>query len=140
MMAGTATDANAAVLNARYGRTPHKKRRDRIILIIGAALVVVVFAAWVIWAGLDNGQGNLAAQDFAHSVVNNETVSITWQVSVSAGTPVSCALQAQNEAHAIVGWKIIDLPASATFNTMYTEVIRTSQRAVTGLIYRCWLT
>lgn len=137
-MAGTATDAKAA-LDARYGRTPHAKRRERILFVVGGALVVLVFAAWVIWAGLDNGQGSLDSQDIAHSVVSDETVSITWQVSVGTGTAVSCALEAQNDVHAIVGWKIIDLPASSTFTTQYTEVIRTSQRAVTGLIYRCWL-
>lgn len=137
-MAGTAIDAQAA-LDARYGRTPSAKRRDRILLVIGAALVVLVFTAWVIWAGLDNGQGSLDAQDIAHSVVSDETVSITWQVSVGTGTAVSCALEAQNDLHAIVGWKIIELAPSSTYTTQYTEVIRTSQRAVTGLIYRCWL-
>lgn len=140
MMAGTATDANAVALDARYGRTPGTKRRDRLILIVGAVLVVIVVVAWVIWAGLDNGQGTLDTQDIAHSVTGNETVSITWQVSVGTGTAVSCALEAQNDLHAIVGWKIVDLAASPTFTTQYTEVIRTSQRAVTGLIYRCWLT
>lgn len=139
-MAEDATTAREAVLDARYGRTPNKKRRDRIIIVVAAALFVAVFTAWVLWAGFDNGQGNLEAQDVGHKVVDDSTVTITWRVSVSAGAPVSCALQAQNEAHAIVGWKIVSLPASSTHSRQYSETIRTSQLAVTGLIYRCWLT
>lgn len=139
MMAVTATDENAA-LDARYGRTPTRRRRERLILIAGGVLIAAVFVAWVVWAGFDNGRTTLGVQDIAHSIIDDSTVSITWQVSVAEGTPVSCALQAQNEAHAIVGWRIVDLPPSETFNTRYREVIRTTQHAVTGLIYRCWLT
>lgn len=138
-MADTVTD-DIAALDARYGRTPRRKVRDRIVLITGGILVAAVFTAWVVWAGLDDAQGNIGAQDVAHSILDDSSVSITWQVSVAEGTAVSCALQAQNEAHAIVGWKIVDIPASENFNNRYREVIRTSQRAVTGLIYRCWLT
>lgn len=135
----TATTDEKAALDARYGRTPQRKQRDRITLIAGGILFAIVLVAWIVWAGWDNDRGNLAAQDVAHSVIDDSSVSVTWQVSVKAGTPVSCALQAQNEEHAIVGWKIVDLPASTTFNTRYQEVVRTSQQAVTGLIYQCWL-
>jgi Domain of unknown function (DUF4307) len=139
-MPDTATTVSDAALDARYGRTPNKKRRDRVILVAAAVVFVVIFTAWVVWAGFDNGQGNLDSQDIGHRLVDDSTVSIVWQVSVPAGTAVTCALQAQNEAHAIVGWKIVSLDPSTTFTTQYTETIRTSQQAVTGLIYRCWLT
>ena len=136
-MTVNATD-NTAAMDARYGRTP-QRRRDRVLLIVGASVFAVVLTAWVVWAGLDNNQGTLGVQDVAHSIIDDATISVTWQVSVKEGTAVSCALQAQNEAHAIVGWKIVHLPGAATFNTRYTEVVRTSQQAVTGLIYQCWL-
>lgn len=138
-MAVTVTDDNAA-LDARYGRTPQRRRRDRIFLIVGGVFIAAVFTAWVVWAGFDNGQGNIDAQDIAHSIIDDSNVSVTWQLSVKEGTPVSCAIQAQNESHAIVGWKIVEIPAATNFNNRYQEVLRTSQRAVTGLIYRCWLT
>ncbi len=138
-MTTAATDDNAA-LDARYGRTPQRRLRERIIFIVVGAMFVVVFTAWVVWAAFDNGQGNIDAQDTAHSIIDDSSVSITWQVSVKEGTAVSCALQAQNESHAIVGWRIVDLPPSTSFSNRYQEVVRTSQQAVTGLIYRCWLT
>ena len=139
-MAENPTTARAAVLDARYGRASNRKRRDRLLVVVAAMLIAAVFTVWVVWSGLDNGQGNLGTQDIGHKIVDDSTVTITWQVSVPTGTPVSCALQAQNDAHAIVGWKIVELPASADHSRRYTETVRTSQRAVTGLIYRCWLT
>ncbi len=137
-MTVNATD-NTAALDARYGRTP-QRRRDRILLIVGGAVFAVILVAWVIWVGIDGNRDSLGTQDIAHSIIDDSSVTVTWQVSVKAGTAVSCALQAQNEAHAIVGWKIVDLPASTNFNNRYKEEVRTSQQAVTGLIYQCWLT
>ena len=103
-------------------------------------MFAVILVAWVIWVGIDGNRDSLGTQDIAHSIIDDSSVTVTWQVSVKAGTAVSCALQAQNEAHAIVGWKIVDLPASTNFNNRYKEEVRTSQQAVTGLIYQCWLT
>ncbi len=139
-MTGITPDATSAALDARYGRSAGGRRRERWIVISAAILFAGVFTAWVFWAGLDNGQGSLEARNLGHSLVDDKTVSVTWEVSVTAGTEVSCALQAQNEAHGIVGWRIVELPASETYTRRFTETVRTAQRAVTGLIYRCWLT
>lgn len=139
-MSETRSAATRSALDERYGRTPGGRRRERWIVVAAAVLFAAIFTAWVVWAGLDNGQGSLDARDIGHRLVDDRTVDVTWEVSVPAGTEVSCALQAQNEAHGIVGWKIVDLPASATYTRQFTETVRTAQRAVTGLIYRCWLT
>lgn len=138
-MAVAGPDTHAAELDARYGRTRGSRARNLTVMIAGAVMLVLVFGAWVIWAGWDNGGANLDSDTIGHRVSSDSLVSVTWQVSVTVGMPVSCAIQAQNEAHGIVGWKIVELPASTTFTRQYTEEIRTTQRAVTGLIYRCWL-
>jgi hypothetical protein len=39
-----------------------------------------------------------------------------------------------------VGWKVVRLEPSEQRTRHLTEVVRTSEPAVTGLIYRCWLT
>jgi hypothetical protein len=139
-MTEPAPERASAALDARYGRTADRERRDRWIIVTVAVLFAAVFTAWVVWAGLDNGQGSLDARDIGHRLVDDRSVDVTWEVSVAAGTEVSCALQAQNEAHGIVGWKIVRLPASEAYTRQYTETVRTAQRSVTGLIYRCWLT
>lgn len=139
-MTDTVPSATNAVLDARYGRTLGGRRRQRRVAIVAAVLFAAVFTAWVMWAGLNNGQGSLDSRDIGFRIVDDRTVSLSWEVSVNAGTEVSCALQAQNESHGIVGWRIVDLPASDSYTRQFTETLRTAQRAVTGLIYRCWLT
>ena len=130
----------APSIDERYGRTPSRTRRTRWLVVGLAAIMVATFALWVVWTGLNNGQGNIDVQDIGHKVIDDSNVSVTWALSAPAGTAVSCAVQAQNEAHGIVGWKIVDLGASESFTRQFTENVRTSQLAVTGLIYRCWLT
>ena len=48
--------------------------------------------------------------------------------------------QREDEAHAIVGWKIVDIPASKSTTRGFSDLVRSSELGVTGLIYRCWLT
>lgn len=134
-----AARARAASIEERYGRTPARSRRTRWLVVGLAVAITATFALWVVWAGLNNGQGNIDVQDIGHKVINDSSVSVTWSLSVPTGTAVSCAIQAQNEAHGIVGWKVVAVPSSDTFTRQFTETIRTSQLAVTGLIYRCWL-
>ena len=55
------------------------------------------------------------------------------------GRAVDCAVEAQNSGFGVVGWKIVHLPASDQRSVTYTTSLATSERAVTGLIYRCWL-
>ena len=133
------TGRTSAALDERYGRTPHAARRDRWIVLVAAVLFVAVFAAWVVWAGLDNGQGSLDSRTVGFRAVDDRAMEVTWEVSVTTGTEVSCALQVQNQAHGIVGWKIVELPASDRYTRRFTETVRTTQPGVTALIYRCWL-
>jgi hypothetical protein len=129
-----------AELDARYGRTPTRRTRDRGILIAGGIAVAVIVIAWVVWAGLDQAGDTLNAQDIGHTIVDDSTVSISYQVAMPAGSTASCALQVENEAHAVVGWKIVAIPASKQHTNAFTETVRSTELGVTGLIYRCWLT
>ncbi len=125
---------------ARYGRTPAKKRRDRLIYLVAGAAAAIIVVAWVLWAGLDQAGGTLDAEDKGSTIVNARTVSISYEVSMPVGQTASCALQVQNKAHGIVGWRIVTVPASTRYTTSYTNTVLSSEQGVTGLIYRCWLT
>ncbi|HAM27501.1 MAG TPA: DUF4307 domain-containing protein [Microbacteriaceae bacterium] len=137
---GRAARADAGDLAERYGRTPSIKRRNRLLYSAVAVLVGIVVVAWVIWAGLDQAGSTLDAEDTGHHIIDDKTVSISYTVSMPVGSTASCALQVQNEAHGIVGWLIVKIPASKLYSTGHTDIVRSSEPAVTGLIYRCWLT
>lgn len=125
-------------LDARYGRRPPRSRGARWVAIgLGAALVIA-FGIW--FAAGTLGGSTLETNDIGHRVNDQYSVTISFELSVPPGSATSCALQAQNEQHGIIGWKIVDLPASDRFTRTFTQTVRTAERAFTGLIYRCWLT
>jgi hypothetical protein len=125
----------------RYGRTPRDRRRRLVVGLVAAAGVLVAVVAWVVWVGLFGPSASLESRDLGYANDNPDgSVDVSFEVTVDAGTPVSCALQALNGQFAIVGWKIVDLPPSEQRTRVFVENVRVTEPAVTGLIYRCWLT
>ena len=127
-------------IEARYGRNPERSRRGRLLAVIAAAGVGVVVVAWVVWAGLLGPDASLGSRDLGYALVGDDAIEVRYEVTVDAGRDVSCALQALNDTFAIVGWKVVAIPASDEGTRQFRETLRTSEPAVTGLIYRCWLT
>jgi hypothetical protein len=127
-------------LDARYGRTPARRRTARWWAIGVALAVAAVVVAWVAWVGLLGPDASVDARTSGYTVVSDAEIEVEYEVTVAPGMTASCALEALNEKYAVIGWKIVDLPASSDQNRSLTDMVRTSEPAVTGLIYRCWLT
>ena len=126
-------------LDERYGRTPAVTRRRRLVGIVVAGAFALALAAWLIWAGLLSPAANIEFVDVGHEIVDDAHVSVTWQVTAEPGSKVSCAVQALNSSYTVVGWKVVELPPSEQRTRTETEQLITTELAVTGLIYRCWL-
>lgn len=134
----TALGAPAPDLDERYGRSASTLKRNRRLGWIAAAAFLIVVAAWVVWGGLDAIRGGIDTLDVGHRVIDETSVSVTWQLTMNPGDAATCAIEAQNELHGIVGWEIIEIPASEQRIRKFTETVNTVEPAVTGLIYRCW--
>jgi len=93
-----------------------------------------------VWGGLLGAPAQFEANDTGHTVISDSEVSVSWEFTVPPGTPAKCAIQALNSSFGIVGWRIVDVPPSSTRTRDLTETVRTTELAVSGLIYRCWLT
>jgi hypothetical protein len=52
---------------------------------------------------------------------------------------VACAVHALNASYGIVGWVVVDVPPSEQWTRVFDTTLRTSEFAVTGLLYECWL-
>jgi hypothetical protein len=130
--------AASSALDARYGRSPRRRANRRILAVVSGAVLVVLVVAWVLWTGVLGAQAQLEATDLGHDTTAT-TTTVRWSLAAPANTKVSCAVEAQNDNHGIVGWKIVHLPASDQAVRQFSETVRTSERAVTGLINRCWL-
>jgi hypothetical protein len=127
-------------LDARYGRTPGRRMRARWLAIIIGGGVAVVVVAWVVWAGLLGTTASIETQDIGATIVDASTVDLREQVTVDPGTRVTCSFEALDKDFAIVGWKIVQLPPASERNRVFTERLRTSAPAESGLIGSCWLT
>jgi hypothetical protein len=127
-------------LAARYGRTPSVKRRTRIVVAASALAFVIVFVAWIVWAGLLGPSAQFESSDTGYTITGDDGVTVRWSLSMDPGRTAACAVQALNSTFAIIGWKIVEVPASTLRTRDFSEPVRTTELAVTGLIYRCWLT
>ncbi|WP_430645735.1 DUF4307 domain-containing protein [Agromyces sp. GXS1127] len=129
----------ASDIAGRYGRTPERRRRDRTILIGAAVAFAAVLVSWVVWAGLDGSTPHVQATDLGHELTDDRSVEVTWRLSVPSGNATACIVQALNEDFTVVGWKVVEIPASDRPLRTFTETVRTAQPANTGLISQCWL-
>ncbi|KTR41534.1 hypothetical protein NS263_04450 [Curtobacterium oceanosedimentum] len=137
--APTAAPGTAASLDDRYGRTPDRRRRSRLFGIVAAIAVVLVFVAWVVWAGLDQESHGLDNTELGYTVVSDHRTVVHSQVSADPGTEVRCAVQVLDKSYSIVGWKEVTLPASEQRTRSISTAVNTTTRGVTGLIHDCWV-
>jgi hypothetical protein len=132
-------NVSASDLNARYGRTVNRRRRNIIFAVCFGGAIVIVFGAWAIWVGLFQPSAAVEFTDVGNSAVASNKIQVRWELSVNTGTKTECAIQALDQNFGIVGWKIVTLPPSNTRSRTFTSVVQTAQPAVSGNIYQCWL-
>ena len=130
---GARTDA-AAHLEARYGRGPAARRRNRLVGLVLAVLAAVVVAIWAVWTGVGGAAGEqLAASTKAFTVQGDSSVSVTWSVQGSSRR-LACTIEADAADHSAVGVVVVMVPPGGGTGT---TTVRTVREAVTGLISAC---
>ena len=124
----------ALELDERYGRG----RRTRTSWIIGGAiaLVVVIVASWMTIAQSVN---SVDADDLSFELVDEHTVTVRFQVTAPQGRDLACAVEALDEEFGVVGWKIVEIPASGGHMQQLTATVPTVAEATTGLVNSCWV-
>lgn len=126
-------------LNERYGRTARSANTNRTIGVVAGIGFAAVLGAWLWWGGVLETPSQLQYRDVAHTIVDDTEVSVTYEITAAPGTEVSCAVHALNASYGIVGWRIVDIPAGERWTRVFDTTLRTSEPAVTGLLYECWL-
>lgn len=127
----------------RYGTQkrslpPRTKR-----LVAGAALAAGIgFMAWVSTSSAVSG---VTFKDIGYSTVDATLAEVDFQVTREPGTPVKCAVKALDSKYAVVGWKVVDVPATAREgapdggSTVAQRVtVRTESLSVSGVVDSCW--
>ena len=123
----------------RYGLSEGAKARNKGIGVLAGVASAIVLVAWLWWAGLAQPAAQFETRDLGWQEVDERTISVSFEVTVEPGTPMSCAVQALNAQYGIVGWVIAEIPPATERTRVFSQDVRTSETAVTGLLYRCWL-
>lgn len=126
-----------AMLDERYGRArrPGRRRAAWIAVIAVAALVV----GWFGWYTLVNPANGVSGDASAFQLAER-SVTVELQLTAPAGTSVACAIEALDEEYGVVGWKVVEYPASDRHLRAFSETVPTVARATTGLVNACWVT
>ncbi|RZI82980.1 MAG: DUF4307 domain-containing protein [Microbacterium sp.] len=131
----TSSDTTA-LLDDRYGRTRSRGRFLGWAVIGAAALALLVYVAW---STIAQSANSVDVDTTGYSHVDERTVSIDFQVTAAPGTTFVCALEAQDEEHGVVGWRVVEYPGSSERTRRLTEEIPTTAPATTGFVTSCWI-
>lgn len=124
-------------LDDRYGRT--MSRRARRLWWIAVGVVAVTVLALLSWSTVSQALRAVDHTTTGFVVDDEHRVEITAQVTPPRGSAFACAFEAQDVEHGVVGWRVVEYPASdETFTHVVTERVPTTAEATTGLATACW--
>jgi len=125
-------------IDERYGRTasPRRRRRSLIAVIV---VIVALTVAWFVWANPIGVGPHATARDTGFAM-QDDRVTVTFDLSITPGSTGACAVQALDKSFAVVGWKVVTYEASAEQTRSEEVTLRVTSPAVTGLVSSCWLT
>lgn len=125
----------ARELDERYGRTARRRPLPWIIL----GVVALAAIGYVGWTTVVSQMNAVDAADRGFVVVDPHSVDLEFQITAPRGADVVCAVEAQDEEFGVVGWKILEIPASESHTQAVRVSIPTVAEATTGLVKSCWV-
>lgn len=126
-----------AQLDDRYGRTVNRTRRR--VLWASTGVIAALLVGYFGWVTVSTAADSVDVDTTGFEVHDPHSVTITFQYTVRAGAEVVCALEAQDTEHGVVGWRVVEYPASEAHTQRFAETLRTTAEATTGLVTSCWI-
>lgn len=123
-------------LDERYGRTPHPARRRGLWIILAGTAAASVAA--LSWLTVSNTADDVGFDETGFELVDARSVAVSFQATPPANTAFACALKALDEDFSVVGWRVIEYPASESATRAFRETIPTVAAATTGTVHSCW--
>lgn len=103
--------------------------------IVGTVGVAMMLGA-VIWYGLATQVGAVTPQVIGYDVRGDADVVVTYHVNRPGGSALRCVITALDARHGRVGAAQDEIPAGDGW-VRRTVTVRTTQRAVTGVVDSC---
>lgn len=125
------------MLDERYGRT--RSVASRWIVWV-AAVAGAAAIGWFVWTTIAGTLDDVGLDNTGYEIVDERSVVVSFQITAPVGRSVACALEAQDVEHGVVGWRVVEFPASDQHARAFRETIPTTALATTGLVNSCWVT
>ncbi|GAA1850395.1 DUF4307 domain-containing protein [Microbacterium koreense] len=125
------------MLDERYGRRRASSARWVIVVAIAVGAVLTGLLAW---STISSALESVDVRTTGYEIVDERTVVLNLQFTAPTGRGVACALEAQDEEHGVVGWKIVEYEPSDQHARAFEEVIPTTAEATSGFVNSCWVT
>lgn len=104
--------------------------------IIGSA-GIAASVALVVWFALSATVGLPSWQTWGYKVVDDRTVTVTFDVNRPGGAPMTCTVEALDRDFGPVGSISVAVPQTETESSRHTATVLTTTRAVTGHVKTC---
>lgn len=125
------------LLDERYGRT--RSRRSRRWWTLGAGAAIAAGVGVIAWYAFASAADAVDTTTTAFHLIDDHTVTVTFQITGPADKAIACVLEADDADHGVVGWKVVQYPASGTHAQAFTEQIPVTGIATTGFVNTCWV-
>ena len=102
--------------------------------------MAILSVAGLSWLTVSNSLDDVGFDETGYELVDARTVTVSFQVTPPAGTSFACVVQALDEDFGIVGWRVIEYPASEEVTRAVVETVPTLAQATTGTVHSCWVT
>ena len=98
---------------------------------------ILLGCAMAVWFGLASTVGKPSWAVVGYRVIDDRTVEVTYVVSRPVGRDVTCLIRAMDQGFGTVGLLEVHIPGSETSSVRRTTTVRTTTRAVTGVVRSC---
>jgi Domain of unknown function (DUF4307) len=102
-----------------------------------ATIGILLGCALAVWWGLASTVGKPSWTVMSYRVIDDRTVDVTYLVSRPTGREVTCVISALDRSFATVGLIDVHVPGSDASTVKLTTRVRTTTRAVTGVVQSC---
>lgn len=125
------------LLADRYGR--RSSNRSTRWWVAGVVAVALAALGITVWSTASTSLRTADAVDLGFETVTPHEITLNFQVTTRPDVPVVCALEAQDTAHGIVGWRIVEYAPDSAHTRRFTETIPTVAEATTAFVNACWI-
>jgi len=102
-----------------------------------ATVGILLGSAMAVWFGLASTLGQPTWTDLGYHVIDDRTVDVTYLVSRPIGRNVICVISALDREFGTAGVVEVHVPGSQASSVKRTTRVRTTTRAVTGVVTSC---